>query len=369
MKQLTCEVCGGKLVMQSGGIAKCDSCGMEYTKERIQEKVQEIKGTVKIDGPVETIKGNSEKERLLKNAEQFEQFQDWEKAYQTYKEITKEFPNEYIGWYKLFELETLRFNGRKFSSLSGLGIAQQRIEESKKGESLFSDLGWFSGSPSYAKFVPVGNNVLLDKIFEAFNNNSVNDLKNEIIEQKLKKLKSNPNYIKAKTLNAALTKEKMAQFFNNNPFELEIDAFIESHNKLIKNLSIENRYYNFNTNNDVNFCMQFRKTSDGSLNFVIEKNIGVAVYDLNLVQNKYFNVELRTFKSLDGGDKSRKKSNESYFKSFEPNIVPCFEIPQGLVCYIKGFDKTGYYVFNNDNPNKTVIEDLINRKKKSFRWF
>ena len=41
MKQLTCEVCGGKLVMQSGGIAKCDSCGMEYTKERIQEKVQD----------------------------------------------------------------------------------------------------------------------------------------------------------------------------------------------------------------------------------------------------------------------------------------------------------------------------------------
>lgn len=49
MEALQCDICGGKLVMGSGGIAVCDSCGMEYKKERIQEKVQEIKGTVRID--------------------------------------------------------------------------------------------------------------------------------------------------------------------------------------------------------------------------------------------------------------------------------------------------------------------------------
>ena len=36
MEALQCDICGGKLVMGSGGIAVCDSCGMEYKKERIQ---------------------------------------------------------------------------------------------------------------------------------------------------------------------------------------------------------------------------------------------------------------------------------------------------------------------------------------------
>lgn len=49
MAALVCDICGGKLSMGSGGIAVCESCGMEHTKERLQEKIQEIKGTVRID--------------------------------------------------------------------------------------------------------------------------------------------------------------------------------------------------------------------------------------------------------------------------------------------------------------------------------
>ena len=48
MAALVCDVCGGKLVMGTGGIAVCDSCGMEHSKDRMQEKVQEIKGTVAV---------------------------------------------------------------------------------------------------------------------------------------------------------------------------------------------------------------------------------------------------------------------------------------------------------------------------------
>ena len=48
MAALVCDVCGGKLVMGTGGIAVCDSCGMEHSKDRMQEKVQEIKGTVEV---------------------------------------------------------------------------------------------------------------------------------------------------------------------------------------------------------------------------------------------------------------------------------------------------------------------------------
>lgn len=49
MKQLTCDICGGKLVVGSNGLAVCDSCGMEHSIDRIREKVQEIKGTVRLD--------------------------------------------------------------------------------------------------------------------------------------------------------------------------------------------------------------------------------------------------------------------------------------------------------------------------------
>lgn len=49
MAALVCDICGGKLIMGSGGIAVCDSCGMEHSQDRIKEKVQEIKGTVQVD--------------------------------------------------------------------------------------------------------------------------------------------------------------------------------------------------------------------------------------------------------------------------------------------------------------------------------
>lgn len=55
MEKLCCDICGGTLVMQSGGkVAVCDSCGMQYSTERMREKVQEIKGVVSIEGTVRT---------------------------------------------------------------------------------------------------------------------------------------------------------------------------------------------------------------------------------------------------------------------------------------------------------------------------
>lgn len=49
MAALVCDICGGKLVMGAGGIAVCDSCGMEYSIDRMREKVQEIRGTIRVD--------------------------------------------------------------------------------------------------------------------------------------------------------------------------------------------------------------------------------------------------------------------------------------------------------------------------------
>lgn len=49
MAALVCDLCGGKLTMGSGGIAICESCGMEHSPDRMKEKVQEVKGTVRVD--------------------------------------------------------------------------------------------------------------------------------------------------------------------------------------------------------------------------------------------------------------------------------------------------------------------------------
>ncbi len=55
MKKLCCDICGGALTMQSSGkTAVCDSCGMQYSVERMREKVQKIKGTVSVEGTVRT---------------------------------------------------------------------------------------------------------------------------------------------------------------------------------------------------------------------------------------------------------------------------------------------------------------------------
>ena len=49
MAALVCDICGGKLVMGAGGIATCESCGMEHSQDRMKEKIQEIKGVVRVD--------------------------------------------------------------------------------------------------------------------------------------------------------------------------------------------------------------------------------------------------------------------------------------------------------------------------------
>jgi hypothetical protein len=41
--------------MGAGGkTASCEFCGLQYSLERLREKIQEIKGTVSIEGSVQT---------------------------------------------------------------------------------------------------------------------------------------------------------------------------------------------------------------------------------------------------------------------------------------------------------------------------
>ena len=77
MAALQCEICGGKLIGRAGGLFECDSCGMEFDTAWVKEKIQEIKGTVKVEGTVEVqgtvkvdgpieVKGGVNVENLIK---------------------------------------------------------------------------------------------------------------------------------------------------------------------------------------------------------------------------------------------------------------------------------------------------------------
>lgn len=90
--RLECEICGGKLTGKPGGVFECDSCGMEYSTEWAKAKIQEIRGTVKVEGTVEVtgkvqveggtvqVEGAVTKESLLKRAQMCCAEKDWKKA-------------------------------------------------------------------------------------------------------------------------------------------------------------------------------------------------------------------------------------------------------------------------------------------------
>jgi len=93
MAALACDICGGKLVMGTGGVAVCDSCGMEHSKDRMQEKVQEIKGTVEVSNIASV-------DSLLKRGDLALENSQWKDAYDFFNkvlDINPENISAYIG--------------------------------------------------------------------------------------------------------------------------------------------------------------------------------------------------------------------------------------------------------------------------------
>ena len=89
MEALTCDVCGGKLVMQAGKIAKCDYCGLEYSTESLREKIIEIKGTV-------NVQGIASAENILLRAEEFLKEGDINKAFEYYEKYLDLKPSDEV---------------------------------------------------------------------------------------------------------------------------------------------------------------------------------------------------------------------------------------------------------------------------------
>jgi len=93
MANLSCDLCNGKLIIGTGGIASCENCGMEYSNDRMREKAQENKGSVEVSN----IAGI---ESLMKRGHLFLEDSDWQQAniyFDRALDINPEYAPAYIG--------------------------------------------------------------------------------------------------------------------------------------------------------------------------------------------------------------------------------------------------------------------------------
>lgn len=110
--KLQCEICGGKLIGKPGGIFECDSCGMEYSTAWAKEKIQEISGTVKVEGTVEVtgkvqveggtvqVEGAATAVSFLRRGELALEDKNWNDArsfFDKVLDVEPENPNAYLG--------------------------------------------------------------------------------------------------------------------------------------------------------------------------------------------------------------------------------------------------------------------------------
>lgn len=90
MKKLQCEICGGQLMMKDG-IAECQSCGMQFSKEDVKKMVVELSGPIKIDGEVK-VSGVDDADTFYQRAQGFERMGEFSQAGDVYEEMLKKYP-------------------------------------------------------------------------------------------------------------------------------------------------------------------------------------------------------------------------------------------------------------------------------------
>lgn len=128
MAALVCDICGGKLLMGSGGIATCGSCGMAHSADRMKEKVQEIKGTVRVD--------NSHMiENYLEMAQNAYDSGNKSEAESYANKIIEIDPNNYQAWFlkgKSAGWQSTLSNPRFSEAINCFANAIQNTDEEKK---------------------------------------------------------------------------------------------------------------------------------------------------------------------------------------------------------------------------------------------
>ena len=108
MAALICDICGGKLKVGYGGVVVCESCGMEYTKERIREMTQGVGSeSLSFDSyNPDTVAYDVEENSIGKwrtiASEDFDNG-NYDEAYNYYLKILETEPNDYDAtWHKAF---------------------------------------------------------------------------------------------------------------------------------------------------------------------------------------------------------------------------------------------------------------------------
>lgn len=128
MAALVCDLCGGKLIMGAGGIATCESCGMEHSADRMKEKVQEIKGTVRVD--------NSHMiDNYLKMAENALDASNNVEADNYCNKIIEIDPSNYLAWFikgKAVGWQSTLGNQRISETINAFSNALDNCPEEKK---------------------------------------------------------------------------------------------------------------------------------------------------------------------------------------------------------------------------------------------
>ena len=95
----TCEICGGKLIFRNANNFECENCGANYPTAWVKEKVQEITGTVRVEGEVE-VTGIESADALYKRGLDWLNINNMVKAAETFEEMTEKYPGDKRGWAK-----------------------------------------------------------------------------------------------------------------------------------------------------------------------------------------------------------------------------------------------------------------------------
>ena len=80
--------------------AKCEFCGMKYSKESLQAKVQNMKGNG-VDNSV-SVQAVENSASLLGNAETYMKLGKYEYAIDAFKKVVEKYPDEPEGWWGVF---------------------------------------------------------------------------------------------------------------------------------------------------------------------------------------------------------------------------------------------------------------------------
>lgn len=99
--KLKCDICGGLLEMDASlAFAKCEFCGMKYSKESLQAKVQNMKRNG-VDNSV-SVQAVENSASLLGNAETYMKLGKYEYAIDAFKKVVEKYPDEPEGWWGVF---------------------------------------------------------------------------------------------------------------------------------------------------------------------------------------------------------------------------------------------------------------------------